>query len=50
MKISFSKGKIIIEPETGEELSVAQDSSGNLIICKKYASLQMQNHSPSLQK
>jgi len=35
MKVSHSKGKIIIEPEESEELLIQEASNGDLIISKK---------------
>ena len=35
LKVSISKGKIIIEPLTSTELIVTQASNGDLIISKK---------------
>jgi len=35
MKVSFSKGKIIIEPVGDERLLITQTSNGDLIISKE---------------
>jgi len=34
LKVSFSKGKIIIEPDINEELLITQDQNGDLIISR----------------